>query len=90
MKTIEDLKASGNIIFECISGSRAYGLDTASSDTDIRGVFILPKEDFYSLDYVGQINNETNDIVYYELRKFIELLSKNNPNILELLNVSEN
>ncbi|MFD2562749.1 nucleotidyltransferase domain-containing protein [Aquimarina rubra] len=87
MKTIAELKASGNIIFECISGSRAYGLDTATSDTDIRGVFVLPKEKFYSLEYVGQINNETNDIVYYELRKFIELLSKNNPNILELLNV---
>lgn len=89
MKTIEELKVSGNIIFECISGSRAYGLATASSDTDIRGVFILPKEKYYSLEYIGQINNETNDIVYYELKKFIELLSKNNPNILELLSVPE-
>lgn len=89
MKTIEELKNSGNIIFECISGSRAYGLATPNSDTDIRGVFILPKEEFYSLDYVGQINNETNDIAYYELRKFIELCAKNNPNILELLNVPE-
>ncbi|MEC3905990.1 nucleotidyltransferase domain-containing protein [Tamlana sp. 2201CG12-4] len=87
--TIEELKESGHIIFECISGSRAYGLDTPRSDTDIRGVFILPKESFYSLDYVGQVNNESNDIVYYELRKFIELCSKNNPNILELLNVPE-
>ena len=41
--TLEALKASGHIIFECISGSRAYGLDTPTSDTDIRGVFILPK-----------------------------------------------
>jgi len=88
--TIDDLKKSGHIIFECISGSRAYGLDTPTSDTDIRGVFILPKEIYFSLDYVGQINNESNDIVYYELRKFIELCSKNNPNILELLNVPEN
>ena len=70
--TIEALKKSGSIIFECITGSRAYGLDTPNSDTDIRGVFILPKEDFYSLNYVGQVNNETNDVVYYELRKFIE------------------
>lgn len=90
MKTIKELKASKSIIFECISGSRAYGLATATSDTDIRGVFVLPKEQFYSLEYVGQINNETNDIVYYELRKFIELLLKNNPNILELLNVPDN
>jgi len=87
--TIEELKQSESIIFESISGSRAYGLDTATSDTDIRGVFILPKEQFYSLNYIGQINNDTNDIAYYELGKFIELLSKNNPNIMELLNVPE-
>lgn len=87
MKTIEELRKSNCIIFECISGSRAYGLATPNSDTDIRGVFILPKEHFYSLDYVGQINNETNDIAFYELRKFIELCAKNNPNILEMLNI---
>lgn len=87
MKTIEELKFSGSIIFECISGSKSYGLATATSDTDIRGVFILPKELFYSLDYTAQINDEKNDIVYYELRKFIELLTKNNPNVLELLDV---
>ena len=85
--TLEELKKSGNIIFESISGSRAYGLDTAASDTDIRGVFILPKEQYYSLNYIGQINNDTNDIGYYELNKFVDLLSKNNPNIMELLNV---
>lgn len=87
--TLEELKKSGSIIFECISGSRAYGLATPNSDTDIRGVFILPKEQFYSLNYIGQINNETNDIAYYELRKFIELCSKNNPNIVEMLNIPE-
>ncbi|WP_178986513.1 nucleotidyltransferase domain-containing protein [Winogradskyella helgolandensis] len=85
--TIEELKKSGSIIFESISGSRAYGLDTATSDTDIRGVFILPIEQYYSLNYIAQVNNETNDIAYYELSKFVELLSKNNPNIMELLNV---
>jgi len=85
--TIEQLRSSGHIIFECISGSRAYGLDTPSSDTDIRGVFILPENEFYSMNYIGQVNNETNDIVYYELRKFVALCANNNPNILELLNV---
>lgn len=87
--TLEELKESGHIIFECISGSRAYGLSTPTSDTDIRGVFVLPEEQFYSMDYIGQINNDSNDIVYYELRKFVELCTNNNPNILELLNVPE-
>jgi len=89
MKTIEELKQSGCIIFECLSGSKAYGLDTAESDTDIRGVFILPKEHYFSLEYIDQINDATNDVVYYELSKFIGLCAKNNPNILELLAVAE-
>lgn len=89
MLTIEHIKQNGWLIFETIAGSKAYGLNTASSDTDIRGVFVLPKELFYSLEYTPQVSNETNDIVYYELRRFIELLSKNNPNIMELLNVPD-
>ena len=87
MLTIEDIKRKGWLIFEVIAGSKAYGLDSPISDTDIRGVFVLPKELFYSLDYTPQVSNETSDIVYYELRRFIELLSKNNPNIIEMLNV---
>ena len=85
--TIADLKAQNMILFECISGSRAYGLDTSTSDTDIKGVFYLPKEHFYSLqsDYIPQVSNETNDIVYYELGRFVELLLQNNPNMMELL-----
>ncbi len=84
--TIEDLRNKGLIILECISGSKAYGLDTPTSDTDIKGVFLLPKEDYYGLTYTPQVNNETNDIVFYEFGRFMELLSLNNPNILELLN----
>jgi len=85
--TIDIVKNNGWLIFEAITGSRAYGLDTAKSDTDIRGVFVLPKELFYGMEYTPQVSNETNDIVYYELGRFMELLSKNNPNILEMLNV---
>lgn len=87
--TIENLRDKGLIILECISGSKAYGLDTPSSDTDIKGVFILPKEEYYGLNYTPQVNNETNDIVFYEFGRFMELLSLNNPNILELLNTPE-
>ncbi len=87
--TLEEIRSKGLIVLECISGSKAYGLDTAMSDTDIKGVFILPKEDYYGLNDLKQINNETNDIVFYELGRFMELLSLNNPNILELLNTPE-
>ena len=87
---IDDLKKKNLIILECISGSRAYGLDTKDSDTDIKGVFVLPKKDFYGLNYIPQVSNQSNDIVYYELGRFMQLLSLNNPNILELLNTPKN
>lgn len=83
--TLEELYSKDIIVFECLSGSHAYGLATPESDVDIKGVFILPEEDFFGLNYVEQVSNETNDIVYYELKRFVELLSKSNPNILELL-----
>jgi predicted nucleotidyltransferase len=47
MWTIQDLKDKNLLLFECISGSKAYGLDLPSSDTDIKGVFILPQTAFY-------------------------------------------
>lgn len=83
--TIDELKKGNLIIFEAISGSRAYGLDTPQSDTDIKGVFVLPEDKFYGFDYIDQVANETNDVVYYELKKFIMLLAKNNPTVLELI-----
>lgn len=82
---LSQLYKSDQLLLECISGSRAYGLATASSDTDKRGVFALSKKQFYGLDYVPQVNDATNDIVFYELKRFVELLSVNNPNLLELL-----
>lgn len=85
MLTINDLQQHKLILFEAVSGSRAYGLDTPESDTDIKGVFYLPRRLFYGLDYIPQVSNETNDIVYYELGRFIELLLASNPNTLELL-----
>ncbi|WP_288435563.1 nucleotidyltransferase domain-containing protein [uncultured Chryseobacterium sp.] len=83
--TIQDLKNNNLLLFEAISGSRAFGLATENSDTDIRGVYYLPKEEFFGLNYIPQISNETNDITYYEIGRFVELLQKNNPNILEIL-----
>ena len=73
------------MLLQCVSGSRAYGLETPTSDTDIRGVFCLPLREYYGLDYTPQVANESNDIAYYEVKRYIDLLVKNNPNILELL-----
>lgn len=89
MIDINFLKEHKCIIFEAISGSVAYGLNHKDSDVDIRGVFVLPKGLYYGFSYVDQVNDATNDTVYYELGKFMRLLAKSNPTILEVLNTPE-
>ena len=86
---LQDIKEKNVLLLECISGSRAYGLHTPQSDTDLKGVFLLPQRVYYGLEYTEQVNNETNDEVYYEMKRFVDLLVKNNPNILELLNTPD-
>lgn len=94
---VEELREKGWIIFEAISGSRAYGTDLPTSDTDIRGIFVMPTEEVLKANpttdgcypYIEQISDDTNDVTFYEIGRFLELLEKGNPNILELLNVPE-
>ena len=87
--TIQDLHSNHLLLLDAISGSHAYGLNHPDSDIDKRGIFVLPKKQFYGLHYKEQINDQLNDEVYYELRRFMDLLIKNNPNILELLLIPE-
>ncbi|SFD31829.1 Predicted nucleotidyltransferase [Chitinophaga sp. CF118] len=88
--TFEQLIAEPqHLLLKCISGSRAQQLHLPASDTDIKGIFVLPQKELYGLSVAPQLSNETNDEVYFEIARFIDLLSKNNPNILELLGTPE-
>lgn len=78
------------LLLKCLSGSKAYNLQLPSSDTDLKGIFILPRWELYGLTYTPQVSNATNDEVYYEIGRFIGLLCENNPNILELLGSTGN
>ncbi len=74
------------VIFRVIVGSRAFGLDTESSDTDRRGIYLPPAELHWGLyEIPEQIENKDNEECYWELRKFLILALKANPNILECL-----
>ena len=75
-----------HLLLKCISGSRAYNLSLPSSDTDLKGIFVLPRTELYGLYYTPQVSNDSQDEVFFEIGRFIDLLTKNNPNILELLN----
>lgn len=77
------------IIFSAKMGSHAYGTNIPESDIDIRGIFVQPLDDILKYGYHDQVSDEKNDIIYYELKRFLELLEKNNPNILELLAAPE-
>jgi hypothetical protein len=87
--TIEQLRNSGTIIFEGIVGSQAYGIATPASDIDKKGVFIQDEDSILGFGYIDQVNDSKNDQTFYEIRRFLELLASNNPNILELLNLPD-
>lgn len=74
------------IIYRCVVGSRAYGLDTDESDTDLRGVYIAPAELQWSLfGAPEQFEDNAAQSCYWELQKFLVMALKANPNILECL-----
>ena len=78
-----------HLLLKCVSGSRAYNLSLPSSDTDIKGIFVLPQKELYGLSHTDQVSNASHDEVFFEIGRFIDLLCKNNPNILELLSTPE-
>lgn len=87
--TLTELREKGWIIYEVISGSHAYGTSTPESDVDHRGVFQMPTTEMLGTTYYPQIGDEKQDSVFYEIGRFLELLSNGNPNVLELLNVPD-
>ncbi|MBI1256955.1 MAG: nucleotidyltransferase domain-containing protein [Chloroflexi bacterium] len=74
------------VIFRCIVGSKAYGLDHENSDVDRRGIYLPPADLHWSMFGVPeQLENDAAQEVYWELEKFLVLALKANPNILEAL-----
>jgi uncharacterized protein len=81
-----DAELYAHVIYRCVVGSRAYGLEDEGSDTDRRGIYLPPAELHWSLGGVPeQLENSATQECYWELRKFLILALKANPNILECL-----
>ena len=78
-----------NVIYKCVVGSQAYGLERDSSDVDRRGIYLAklaPAELEWSLYCVPeQLESRESEECYWELKKFMVLALKANPNILECL-----
>lgn len=76
----------GRVIFRCIVGSRAYGLESDASDTDYRGVYLPPADLQWSLYGVPDtLDREETQEQYWELQRFLVFALKANPNVLECL-----
>ena len=73
------------VIFRCIVGSRAYGLNHEDSDVDRRGFYLPPADLHWGLAGVPEQLETEHEECYWEIEKFIRLGLKANPNILECL-----
>ncbi|MFC9247955.1 DNA polymerase beta superfamily protein [Streptomyces sp. NPDC057136] len=73
-------------IYSCVMGSRAFGLATAGSDTDRRGVFLAPTPLFWRFDKPPtHIEGPSEEQFSWELERFCTLALRANPNVLECL-----
>jgi uncharacterized protein len=90
IRDVDAALASGDlydrVIYRCVIGSRAYGLEDDASDTDRRGIYLPPANLHWSLYGVPeQLENDETQEVYWELQKYLVLALKANPNALECL-----
>ncbi len=79
-----------SLIFQCISGSHAYGTSHSNSDIGTRGIFISSSFSYLSLTPpIKSISDKKQDHVYYTLFRFLQLAADANPNIIECLYMPE-
>lgn len=88
-------------IIEVLAGSHAYGTNIATSDIDLRGVFIETQKNLIlrppftqymdMIKYLFEKNNQGQlvatelDKTQFELTKYITMLMEQNPNIIEII-----
>ena len=81
-----DFDLESLIIYRCVVGSRAYGLDHDDSDTDRRGIYLAPSDLQWSLfGTPEQFEYNATQGCYWELQEFLIMALKANPNLLECL-----
>jgi predicted nucleotidyltransferase len=81
-----DFNLNTNIILLGLGGSHAYGVETDTSDIDLRGIALNSKSDILGLNdgFEQFVHNDT-DTTIYSFNKMIKLLTGCNPNVIEIL-----
>ncbi|MFJ4877750.1 DNA polymerase beta superfamily protein [Streptomyces sp. NPDC088745] len=73
-------------LYSCVMGSRAFGLATEDSDTDVRGVYLAPTPLFWRFTKPpAHVEGPAPEQFSWELERFCDLALRANPNILECL-----
>lgn len=74
-----------NIILLGLGGSHAYGMETESSDLDIRGVATNTRRNILVGNDFEQFVERDTDTTIYSFDKIVNLLCSCNPNTIEIL-----
>jgi predicted nucleotidyltransferase len=75
-------------ILKTLVGSHAHGLATAESDYDYRGVYVIPTKEILSLNFTYKGSHwleGEQDQTAYEIGHFLQLATRCNPSILEVM-----
>lgn len=89
MENFEQIKKEGRLLYLCVRGSTCQRINTPTSDRDIGGIYIAKESDVFGLQCDTQVQDEKGDTVWYEIGKFMSLLLKANPTVLEYLFVDD-
>ena len=81
----ENKNLGEKIIILALGGSHAYGMEQESSDLDTRGIALNSKEEILLGTDFGQVVDIDTHATIYSFNKMIELLTKQNPNTIEIL-----
>lgn len=89
MNTLKNIEKQEDVkfLFAIESGSRAWKFASEDSDYDIRCIHTNPIEAYLGFNAKEQINKKSKnlDIESWDIRKFVELIFKSNPQIAEWL-----
>lgn len=75
------------IIYQVVTGSQSFGLSTPTSDVDIKGVYVQDNWKHGMFESDGYVSSVTinKDEIYFEIKRFLELLIKGEALALEML-----
>lgn len=92
---MKERNIKGSLMYVAISGSKLYGLNTPSSDSDYKAIYVPALESVVKREVVDVIEicsnkdvkntSEDSDIVVYSIQKFLDLLKQGDAGAIDIL-----